>query len=348
MPNWSTVLEEIAKVRPSKPGESSFDIVRRKYLAQLEAHTGRNVIGYYSAFLTKPGAPGVELGDEDKNGLMLCVHKLDRTRGLDLILHTGGGDVGAVESIVFYLREMFGTDVRAIVPQLALSAGAMIACSCSQIVMGKHSAIGPVDPQIDGVPVVGVIQEFERARTEIAANESASLIWDPILAKLKPSFLSQCVWAKERSEDFLRQTLAECMLRDELEPARSQKIDFIVARLTASASNAAHNRHIHHRECEEMGLKIKLLEDRSDRVLQDLVLTVHHTYMHTLANTPAIKIIENHLGRAQVRMMTQAAPSSVQLPQPLIDAFVAEFAKSNTEGLVNIGPAAQLKVPKRT
>ena len=42
---------------------------------------------------------------------------------------------------------MFGTDIRAIVPQLALSAGTMVALACKEIIMGKHSSLGPIDPQ---------------------------------------------------------------------------------------------------------------------------------------------------------------------------------------------------------
>ena len=37
-----------------------------------------------------------------------------------------------------YLRAMWSTDIRAVIPQLAMSAGTMIACSCKEIVMGKQ------------------------------------------------------------------------------------------------------------------------------------------------------------------------------------------------------------------
>jgi hypothetical protein len=43
-----------------------------------------------------------------------------------------------------------------------------------------------------------------------------------------------------------------------------------------------------------------MLED--DKELQDLVLTVHHAYMHTFSMSAAIKITENHLGVATVLM----------------------------------------------
>ncbi|MBX4308663.1 ATP-dependent Clp protease proteolytic subunit, partial [Mycobacterium tuberculosis] len=89
----------------------------------------------------------VQITDEDKNGFMLCIHELDRTKGLDLIIHTPGGDSQATIALVDYLRSMFGKNIRAIIPQLAMSAGTMIACSCFEIIMGKQSSLGPIDPQ---------------------------------------------------------------------------------------------------------------------------------------------------------------------------------------------------------
>lgn len=53
---------------------------------------------------------------------MATIHTLDRSKGLDLILHTPGGDIAATESIVHYIRQMFGLDVRAIIPQIAMFA----------------------------------------------------------------------------------------------------------------------------------------------------------------------------------------------------------------------------------
>src|SRR5258708_1830409 len=65
---------------------------------------------------------------------------------------------------------MFGTNIRVIVPQSAMSAGTMIALSAKEILMGKHSNLGPIDPQIGGIPAHGVIEEFNRAKDEIQYN----------------------------------------------------------------------------------------------------------------------------------------------------------------------------------
>lgn len=117
MPNWNAVLEEIR--RKSEEGHPyPHDVVRQGYLAELHALTGRTVIAYYSGFLSKPRTGGIEINDDDKNGFMMCIHETDREAGLDLILHTLGGDLAATESLVHYLREMYGRDIRAIVPQI--------------------------------------------------------------------------------------------------------------------------------------------------------------------------------------------------------------------------------------
>lgn len=136
---------------------------------------------------------------------MLCIHKLDRSKALDLILHTPRGDVAATESLVDYLRKMFGSDICALVPQIAMSAGTMIACSCREIFMGTH--FGPVDPQFSGIPAYGVIQEVERAYNEIKGDNTRAYIWNPILSRYPPSFLQQCHWAVERTEAFVKAAL---------------------------------------------------------------------------------------------------------------------------------------------
>src|ERR1700736_5488547 len=102
MPNWNEVFIEIQQT--SQQGQfqaqSAPAAVRLKYLKALHEHTGRNVIAYYSGFLSKGSLFLSDINDEDKNGFMTTVHKLDRNKGLDLFLHTPGGGIAATQSIV--------------------------------------------------------------------------------------------------------------------------------------------------------------------------------------------------------------------------------------------------------
>lgn len=67
--------------------ENPLDTIRRKYLATMHDYTGRNIIAYYSGFLQKPKGD-VAIDDNDKNALMQAVYGLDKSKGLDIILHT--------------------------------------------------------------------------------------------------------------------------------------------------------------------------------------------------------------------------------------------------------------------
>ncbi len=298
MPNWDTVLKEIA-LQQTTNNQSAFDRVRRKYLKKVFSHTGRNVIAYYSGFLSKPRIDGAEINDEDKNGFMLCIHGLVPGRGLDLILHTPGGDGAATVSLVEYLRSKFGRDIRAVVPQIAMSAGTMIACSCKEIVMGRQSSLGPIDPQYGVISAANLLSEVRKAKAEISSNPNLALFWNPILSKITPSFLERCEWALQDQNEFLDSTLAQNMFLDLNESDRLAKIE-AVRSVFANNEGRAHNTHIQYQKCFDAGLNVVRLED--DQTFQDLVLTVHHCYMHTLSNTGAFKVIENHLGRAIVRV----------------------------------------------
>ncbi len=307
MPTWNRVLEEIKGTRIDSP----IDVVRRRYLSKLHRHTKRNVIAYYSGWLGEPFRNSHLINDEDKNGFMAVIHGLDRERGLDLILHTPGGDTAATESIVHYLHQMFGTNIRALVPQIAMSGGTMIACACQEIVMGKHSNLGPIDPQLKGIAAREVIAEFKRACEEVKKDPSRALIWNNIIGKYHPTFLLLCEKAVEWCESTAREWLEKGMLSGD--PDAKEKAQSIVKGLSDTTNTLNHARHLHYDELKALGLKIVRLED--DPVLQDLLLTVHHAYMHTFSMAAPTKIIENHKGVAMVRF-ERAKDGSSKPKQP--------------------------------
>lgn len=309
MPHWNQIVNEIDAVSKAV-GPAALDVVRRGYLAALAQHTGRNVIAYYSGWLTKPPAMGMSICDDDKNGFMAAIHGLDRTKGLDLIIHTPGGDIAATESLVGYLRKMFGDDIRAIVPQIAMSAGTMIACACKQIIMGKHSNLGPIDPQVNGVAAQAVLDEFAEAVEEVKKNPAAIPMWQAIIGKYHPTFLGSCQRAIAMSQQIVTEWLSTGMFRDELDA--TGKAQEVVKFFSDHVSTKTHSRHIHLDDCVRLGMNMRALED--DQQLQELVLSIHHAAMYAFAVTPAFKFIENHQGQAYFRHMQILPPPA---PAPL-------------------------------
>lgn len=294
MPSWNQVLTEIQRSNR----RDALDYVRRKYIKSLSRETKRNVIAYYSGWLQNPNLGNTSISDDDKNGLMAVVHKLDRAKGLDLLLHTPGGDLAATESIVDYLHRMFGRNIRAFIPQLSMSAGTMIACACREIVMGKQSSLGPIDPQFGGIPAHGVIKEFEEAIEAVKKDPASLPIWREVVRKYHPTFIGECRNALDWSAQIVRQWLVAGMFDGEADAAA--KAEKVVKYLSDHDETKTHARHITIDEAEAIGLKVGRLEDKQE--VQDLVLTVHHAFMHTFANSKAVKIMENQLENAVVML----------------------------------------------
>lgn len=299
MPAWNDLLNE------TKAAGSVHDVIRRRYMRRLNQYTKRNTILYYSGWLQKPHLqrePAVSLGisDADKNGFMSVIHGLDRKRGLDLILHTPGGDMAATESLVDYLRSMFGNDIRAIVPQIAMSGGTIIALACNKILMGKESSIGPIDPQFGSTAATGLLQEFERIRAEIKKDNSNALLWEPVLRKINPGFITECENAVKWSKQMAKRFLTENMFAGEKDATK--KIEKIIDHLTEKTSTITHGRHIAMAEAKSI-FGDNVVELEKDDKLQDLVLTVHHACIITLQATHCYKMVENHAGRAFMQVL---------------------------------------------
>lgn len=293
MPNWNQLLDEV------RTAGSVYDLTRRKYLQQLQELTGRNVIVYYSAWLQKSdllnqGVTGFELNDNDKNGFMATIHELDRSKGLDLLLHTPGGATAATESLIDYLRKMFGNDMRAVVPQLAMSAGTMVALACKEVIMGAQSSLGPVDPQIFGLPAHGIIEEFNRAAEEIRQDQTRIPVWQPIIAKYNPTLIGEAQKAIDWSSQIVKDNLISGMFAEDYDA--DDKAAQIVEELGSHELTLTHDRHISLERALELGIKVTRLEE--DNNFQDAVLTVHHACIQTLSATPVVKLIENHRGVA--------------------------------------------------
>lgn len=217
-----------------------------------------------------------------------------------MVLHTPGGSIGATESIVHYLKSMFGNNIRAIVPQIAMSAGTMIACSCKEILMGKHSNLGPIDPQINGIPTHGIIEEFNRAKKEISENSKSIPIWQTILSNYSPTLIGECEKAIKWSETMVGNWLKENMFAND--PKKDELVGKVIRELGNHALTLSHDRHLTV-DILKSKLGLNILEIETDGELQDAVLSLHHSCIISLTQTPSYKIIENHEGKAFIQLV---------------------------------------------
>jgi len=316
MPTWGEILKELREVK-NQTNLPPFDNVRRKYLSLLKNKTGRDLILYATKW-TSPGASPSDttIIEEDIQGFMEVIHGLT-TQSLDLIVHSPGGSAEVTEALVSYIRTKF-THVRVIVPQAAMSAATMLACAANTIMMGKHSFLGPVDPQfildtklgVQSVPAQAILDQFDKAKEEC---QDPKLLghWIPILEQYGPALIVQCENAINLSKTLLAEWLERYMFAGD--PDAAGKAKNIANYLSDHKEFKSHGRHISRDKAKELKLNIENLED--DQELQDLVLSVFHATTHTFIGTEAVKIIENHNGKAFVKVQQTV---QVQLPAPPI------------------------------
>lgn len=273
--------------------------MRIEKMRDLVDITHRNIICYISSWLQASVVnPVLQINDNDMNGFMNAVSGIsDRSIGLDILLHTPGGVVTATESIVNYLRKMFNMDIRVIVPHMAMSAGTMIACSSKEIIMGKESSLGPIDPQYHNVPAQGVLKEFERAINETVSEPNKSLIWKEIIKQYRPSFVGECENVVKMSHDLVEGWLLDCMFRKSRK--KEEKVKTILDELASHDASKVHDRHYDYIKCKRLGLKVSALEE--NQFLQDRVLSLYHCYLLSIYRMPnSLKFIETQSGQTFV------------------------------------------------
>jgi hypothetical protein len=280
VPTWGELTEELAQTKPDLQEQLlPQGVLRRKYIEALSTYTKRDTFIYYTGWMSGIDLPpgSVSLALSDMAGFMEACSKT-ASRELDLIIHSPGGEADAVEQISEYLRTQFD-HIRAIVPLAAMSAATMLALSADEIVMGTHSQLGPIDPQITIMTAEGprtasaqaIRDQFEMAKEECADPKLMSA-WLPILRMIGPGLLAACDHSAKRAEQIVEKAMRQYMLSGVADgPKKAKK----AAQWFGDAETfLSHGRPVRRDEAREHDVAVTDLED--DSKFQDLVLSVHH------------------------------------------------------------------------
>ncbi|MBI1211071.1 MAG: hypothetical protein GC190_06375 [Alphaproteobacteria bacterium] len=102
-----------------------------------------------------PGRSYIDLNDFE--GVVAAISKTSADRPLDIILHTEGGEALAALQIARAVKA-HPAKKTVFVPYFAMSGGTLIALAADEIVMSDHAVLGPIDPQISGLPAASIIK----------------------------------------------------------------------------------------------------------------------------------------------------------------------------------------------
>jgi len=94
---------------------------------------------------------------EDAQTIIAAIKETPRDMPIDLVVHTPGGLVLAAMQIARAV-EAHPAKVTVYVPVYAMSGGTLIALAADEIVLGEFSVLGPIDPQIAGLPAASIVK----------------------------------------------------------------------------------------------------------------------------------------------------------------------------------------------
>jgi ATP-dependent protease ClpP protease subunit len=212
--------------------------------------------------------------------------------GLDLMIHSPGGMPDAAGDLIRVCRTYF-TSFRVVVPNMAMSAATVLAMGSDEILMSETSKLGPIDPQMifqtkDGAfmrAAKSFIDAFSSLVKEANALAGAG---QPIaghlhlLTKQDPSWIIECIRARNATTALARRVLKSGMLKAKSE----QEVEAVVASFLARGDSESHGSRISAKEASEMGLVVTIVNNRSahwNLVWETYVRCDHYTRQRNLA-----------------------------------------------------------------
>ena len=304
MSSWSKIGQELRGTKTPE-GSKDYDAVRRKYLKGLFEHSGRNVVLYGSSWLHKTDAKSVGLSSIDSRDLLAFRECADDLRGdkLDLILHSPGGMVESAEQVIEYLRSKFNS-IRVIVPYMAMSAATLMACAANCILMDKQSSLGPIDPQfllpvrtggVRWVSALDILDQFKLEK-EYVDGLGASACYS-VFAQFGPDLIARSQNAVNLNEWLAAKWLSGRMFAGE--SCGAEKSMQVAKWLMGHESIMRnHGRGLFVDVLKKHELKVNRLENCFQ--MAELVRSVFYAMDWFLAETDAVKVVENHRGQLVV------------------------------------------------
>ncbi len=134
--------------------------MRASKIAAIQKARGSRVIAVIHRqesmrFFGFPLARYIDMDDAEK--VLNAIRTTPPEQPIDVILHTPGGLAIAALQIARALRAHPGR-VTVFVPHFAMSGGTLVALGADEIVMTQHAMLGPIDPQINGMPAASIIK----------------------------------------------------------------------------------------------------------------------------------------------------------------------------------------------
>jgi len=234
---------------------------RQELIKQIQERTRRRLICYVAGIRTL-------IDRDDTLGFMDLLHNVVAGHNIDLLLHTGGGDIDAAEKLISMVHNRVGdAELRVIVPDFAKSAGTLMAIGADKILMSDTSELGPIDPQIvlrddHGNYITHSVQSYLDAyysHCEALRNDPSDAVARVMLGNLNPATVKLFEAWRDRAKKFAEEQLRLGMFR-----RSSGLFTKIAAELTDTKTWLSHGQPIGWQTASNMGLIIEFVDPASE------------------------------------------------------------------------------------
>ncbi len=271
----------------ANPGITLDDVrdIRCNCYKAIEAQRKRPLLVYASKFLQLSNST-VQIDLSDIEGFTDLANSVVAD-SVDVLIHSPGGDPNATERIVDILRNRFKKEVHFLVPHSAYSAATMLALSGNTITVHPSATLGPIDPQINGIPGRSIKRGFENAKEKIRL-EGADVLpaYIPLIEKYPLHLLEICDDAEKLSKELVTEWLTKYMFAG---AEQKDKIATIVEYFSKYDTHLTHSRALHFNKLQHLNLNLVLATPPLDELLWEAFILLNVFFQ----GTQMYKVIEN-------------------------------------------------------
>ena len=174
----SDLRQLVMLVRSDKDDELKSAVAQ--HLRKLAADHGMQ--DYLVLYLFDTERP---ISSKHANNLYEAAAKGEKNKDILLIIQSSGGRIEPAYLASKTCKRLAMNKFKAVVPRRAKSAATLLALGADEIHMGLMSELGPIDPQINGYPALGLTNALNKVAELAAKFPSSSDMWSNYLgAKL--------------------------------------------------------------------------------------------------------------------------------------------------------------------
>jgi len=185
----------------------------------------------------------------------------------------------------------------------------MLALSGNQIIMHPSATLGPIDPQVNGIPARSIRRGFDKIR-ELLREEGPEALpaYLPLIEKHSIEILEICDDSLKLSKELVTEWLGKYMFA---ESESSDVIAAVVDFFSDYDTHKTHSRPLMFDKLKALGLKISLAEPPLRELMREAYITLNGFF----GASGFVKVFENAHGLSWGRQFL-ALPTAQKQPSP--------------------------------